>query len=264
MNLGLKENNYPIKEIEMNMDVPLIENKLPTIVKKIDFNTMTHYNYNYENSKVNIKFTNEVNEKNEILWKKSGSEKVVLTFLYDKDIKIDETKINNDILTQPSITITLYDGKELTSIENIKVSDLKEEKEELISVNTTNIESEMYKGKLNAGIDREYISETNLSVNLANAEQYVKIRENSDYTVFNKTTINKDEFSKILGNDGQITILNENSDIIAIVNNETEIDEITQKGEEHGRIDDVMKHEVQRSFGVAVQIGRYFGAWTLA
>ena len=225
MNLGLKENNYPIKEIEMNMDVPLIENKLPTIVKKIDFNTMTHYNYNYENSKVNIKFTNEVNEKNEILWKKSGSEKVVLTFLYDKDIKIDETKINNDILTQPSITITLYDGKELTSIENIKVSDLKEEKEELISVNTTNIESEMYKGKLNAGIDREYISETNLSVNLANAEQYVKIRENSDYTVFNKTTINKDEFSKILGNDGQITILNENSDIIAIVNNETEIDE---------------------------------------
>jgi len=45
---------------------------------------------------------------------------------------------------------------------------------------------------------------------------------------------------------------------------ETEIDEITQKGEEHGRIDDVMKHEVQRSFGVAVQIGRYFGAWTLA
>ena len=45
---------------------------------------------------------------------------------------------------------------------------------------------------------------------------------------------------------------------------ETEIDEITQKGEEHGRIDDVMKYEVQRSFGVAVQLGRYFGAWTLA
>lgn len=45
---------------------------------------------------------------------------------------------------------------------------------------------------------------------------------------------------------------------------ETEIDEITQKGEEHGRIDDVMKYEVQRSFGTAVQIGRYFGAWTLA
>lgn len=45
---------------------------------------------------------------------------------------------------------------------------------------------------------------------------------------------------------------------------ETEIDEITQKGEEHGRIDDVMKYEVQRSFGVGVQIGRYFGAWTLA
>ena len=43
---------------------------------------------------------------------------------------------------------------------------------------------------------------------------------------------------------------------------ETEIDEILQKGEEHGRIDDVMKYEIQRSFGIAVKVGRYFGAYT--
>ena len=226
MNLGLKENNYPIQEIEVNMDVPVIESKLPTIVKKIDFNTMTHYDYNYENSKVNIKFTNEVNENNEILWKKTGSEKVVLTFIYDKDVKIEEyiNSINKDIFVQPAITVTLYNGKELSSVENIEFSELKEEKEELISVNTMNLEKEMYKGKLNAGIDRQYISETNVSVNLANAEQYVKIKESSDNTVFNKTIIKKEEFDKIFGVNGQITILNENSDIIAIVNSEAEID----------------------------------------
>ena len=44
---------------------------------------------------------------------------------------------------------------------------------------------------------------------------------------------------------------------------ETEIDEITEKGEEHGRWDDIMKYEVQRSYGMAVQLGRYFGQWTL-
>ena len=44
---------------------------------------------------------------------------------------------------------------------------------------------------------------------------------------------------------------------------ETLIDEITERGEEHGRIDDVMKYEMQRSFGVTTKIGAYFGAWIL-
>lgn len=44
---------------------------------------------------------------------------------------------------------------------------------------------------------------------------------------------------------------------------ETEIDEITEKGEEHGRWDDIMKYEVQRSYGIATLLGRYMGQWTL-
>ena len=44
---------------------------------------------------------------------------------------------------------------------------------------------------------------------------------------------------------------------------ETEIDEITEKGEEHGRWDDIMKYEVQRSYGICTQLGRYFGQWTI-
>ena len=45
---------------------------------------------------------------------------------------------------------------------------------------------------------------------------------------------------------------------------ETEIDEITEKGEANGRIDDIGKYEVQRSFGIAVILGRYLGQWTIA
>ena len=44
---------------------------------------------------------------------------------------------------------------------------------------------------------------------------------------------------------------------------ETEIDEITEKGEANGRIDDIMKYEVQMSWGAAVRIERQFGQWTL-
>lgn len=42
---------------------------------------------------------------------------------------------------------------------------------------------------------------------------------------------------------------------------ETEIHEVNEKG---ARMDDTMKYEVQRAMGVGVQIGRYFGVWTLA
>ena len=44
---------------------------------------------------------------------------------------------------------------------------------------------------------------------------------------------------------------------------ETEIDEITEKGEKNGRWDDIMKYEVQRSFGIATVLGKYLGQWTI-
>lgn len=44
---------------------------------------------------------------------------------------------------------------------------------------------------------------------------------------------------------------------------ETEIDEIIDKGEEHGRYDDLGKYEIQMSWGMAVRVKRMFGQWTL-
>ena len=41
------------------------------------------------------------------------------------------------------------------------------------------------------------------------------------------------------------------------------IDEIQDRGEANGRIDDIMKYEVQREFGCSVRLGRYFGQWTI-
>ena len=41
------------------------------------------------------------------------------------------------------------------------------------------------------------------------------------------------------------------------------IDQIEDRGAANGRIDDIMKFELQREFGVAVRLGRYFGQWTI-
>ena len=68
-----------------------------------------------------------------------------------------------------------------------------------------------------------------------------------------------------LFDDKQILIFPDSLDkfVKMVDQGETEIYEITEKGEEHGRWDDVMKYEMTRGFGIGVQLGRYFGSWTL-
>lgn len=249
MNLGLKENNYPIKEIEVNIDVPSINGKYPEVIRKYDFATMKRsegeYKYDNEQSRVTVKFFNEPDENNKVRWVKQGNEKIVLTFIYDEDAKdatLDDVQypsfknlINGDgNVGLPAVKVTLYDGKELNKIEKLTKDVMSEVKEELVNVTTTNMEDTIYKGKLYAGVDRKYESKTNIAINLAKAEQFIDVKEFTDNVVFNKTVIKnnslkrifgEDNLSGILGENGQITIYNENSQIIATINNKTERDE---------------------------------------
>lgn len=55
----------------------------------------------------------------------------------------------------------------------------------------------------------------------------------------------------------------DNKPVKVIDEGDTFINEITERGEQNGRWDDLMTYEVQRRFGVGVVIGRYFGKWTL-
>lgn len=49
-----------------------------------------------------------------------------------------------------------------------------------------------------------------------------------------------------------------------VTRGETEIDQIMDKGEANGRIDDIGKYELQYENGVAVKANKQFGVWTLA
>ena len=229
MNLGLKENNYPIKEIATQINIPTPGESKPTISKNVNFNTMTYYNYEYDGENtVKITFNNNPNENNNILWRKDGNENVVLTLVYDKDVELNETNV------EINEKVTLYNDKELSVSNKIVLNN--EEKDSLVQLTATNTESTIYKGKLYAGIDRQYESKTNIAINLANVEQYIDIKENATTymvgeneananVVYNKTSISKEDFDKIFGQNGILTIANENGEIIATVDNSTQIDE---------------------------------------
>lgn len=229
INMGLKENNYPIKEIATEINIPTPNESKPTISKNVNFHTMTYFNYEYDGiNTVKITFNNEPNDSNNILWTKDGNENVILTLVYDKEVELDKSSVQLDE------KVILYNEKELTSANRIELTN--EEKDSLVQVKIVNSESEIYKGKLYAGIDRQYESKTNIAVNLANVEQYIDVKEDATtYTVedkeldanvvYNKTIINKDDFDKILGQNGILTIANEKDEIIATVDNSTSIDE---------------------------------------
>ena len=125
--LGLKDNNYPIKEIEAKLAVPTIDGKRAEVSRVVDFNTMTYYDYSYDGSNVTFKFTNEA-KNNEIRWKLDGNEKVILTFIYDKDVNVDTQKFTAEQ------KVKLYDDKEFTASQEITLNN--EEKDNIVTISS--------------------------------------------------------------------------------------------------------------------------------
>ena len=227
MNMGLKENNYPIEEMTANVTLP--EEERPEVVTKTNFNTMTYFEYNYSDNNISMEFTNKPNEENKVIWKKTGCENVILTLVYNKDVDLVDMEIPVEE------TVKLFNGKELKTTNTIKITD--EEKDNLMQVTNTARESVIYKGKINASLDRSFETETTLKANLSNSVDGVSIKEEQNHyntleekevlanVVYNKTVLEKEDFDKILGENGEITILNENSETLGVVNSETQADE---------------------------------------
>ena len=226
MNLGLKDNNYPIKEIDANFT---ISGEEPEVVTKSNLNTMTSFNSEYKNGNLQMVLTNNPNEENKILWKKQGNENVILTLIYNKDVDLNGVKLPVEE------TVKLYNDKEITVSNTVELNN--EEKDNLVQVSVNNTESTIYKGKLNANLDRSFETKTSVAVNLSNAEDYISIKENaSNYNlsdgntvganvVYNRTVIEKSAFDKILGQNGSIQILNEQGVTLANINSASQVDE---------------------------------------
>ena len=228
LDMGLNQNVYPMKKIYAKIKVPEINGKQPEVKKDITLNTMTASEYKYENGYVEITLNNDKNNDNNILWKKQGNENIILTYIYDADTKLENEEITTDE------KVTLYNDKEISSSQKTVLTG--EEIDTAINVETKNEEDDIYKGKLYSGIDRQYNSITELNVNLANVEEYITIKEEaSKYQLsenevdanvyYNSTTINKESFNKLFGNTGDITIYNENNEILADITNNTQTDE---------------------------------------
>lgn len=256
LNMGLKDNQYPIKEMSAEVNLPDIEGTDVEIKTKANFNTSTRFEWNYKYDKkamLKLNFTNKPSEDNKIVWKKQGTENVIVTLIYSKDAKIEDSQIS--IKTN----VTLYDDNTLSAENNVVIGE--EEKEALVQMNVVSQENNIYKGKLNSNIERSFETKTIAAINLANVGDGLNIKEeaatyktNDDKeiaanVIFNKTVISKANFDEILGQTGTIKILNQKGEVITTITNSTTMDNNGNIVVEYGD-SDVTALEIQTSIPV--------------
>lgn len=256
LNMGLKDNQYPIKEMSAEVNLPDIEGTDVEIKTKANFNTSTRFEWNYKYDKkamLKLNFTNKPSEDNKIVWKKQGTENVIVTLIYSKDAKIEDSQIS--IKTN----VTLYDDNTLSAENNVVIGE--EEKEALVQMNAVSQENNIYKGKLNSNIERSFETKTIAAINLANVGDGLNIKEeaatyktNDDKeivanVIFNKTVISKANFDEILGQTGTIKILNQKGEVITTITNSTAMDNNGNIVVEYGD-SDVTALEIQTSIPV--------------
>lgn len=220
--MGLEENNYPMQEIKARITLPASEGKQVEITPVEYFNNMTNSHYDYKENILEVTLTNEKDDQGKVMWKTQGEENIIITCLYDKDVLINEAEINAEE------NVILYNGKELKAKNKVTVG--QEEVDAILEIATKSEENIIYKGKLNAGLDRQYQITTQMKVNFAKAVSSIQLTEgNSQYisneqeqnanVTYQKTIISKEQFDHILGENGRITIYNQEGEIIENVTN---------------------------------------------
>lgn len=246
---GNIQNKLPIKSTEVAVEIPQLQglefadvtidvDKLLYTQGREDFNTdFTSANYRVEDGKVIINVQNNVID--EKIISSNGEDIYILTFIYN-----GEVANNEDIISKISANIVSYSE----NIENKEVEvtyNLSETVGEAVQYMRENKETPISRGYLMADSNQEkyeieYIKKDILSVSRAELvsglqiddvdEYFVNMDETENYDVGNSAYYKKTEFSKdnlvqILGENGNVQILNMNDEVIGEVTFDMETDE---------------------------------------
>ncbi len=225
LKLGLKDKNIPIKEIVVeNTAITVSDKSNVELIGSAHMNIMTKWETETKENTITMKLTNDVQD-GKIIWKDEGNEEIILTYITEKETDI----INQEI--KANVKMTLYDGQEVTK--ELKTNlDVSKELNNTITTKIENAENQMYKGKLYQGIDRAFSTKTEVFVDLANAHEYLEVKEDNMFeqtenanVVYQSSILNKEQWMKVLGEEGKITAINKNGEVIAILDKNTQTDE---------------------------------------
>ena len=223
----IDNNSYPVKDTQISMDIPLEPENI-TVQKRTTNATngnkeFNDNNYEYKEGKLLI---NIQNDEEITSWQKNAEDILIVTIQYP------ESADTNNMEFKTNSMIKTIDEKELTQSSNIIVN---EERDGIITNSIDENQAEILKGKLYTGDTKTYNTISNLYINYASPvneiilnEQkstFISDKENDANIEFVKTEIDKEQFIDIFGQDGSITIKDNNDNTISNITNTTETDE---------------------------------------
>ena len=234
VNSGITNNLVPIKSSTIKVQAPKISNKYPEVLVNSNKTLATNgkvlsqdnWNYNKETGLTTIEINNTA-ENNKITWTKNGNDQFIITYIFDKDVEINNDKIST------SSEISLYENKSTVVNASAESQINKEEKDSMLTTEISQNESSIYKGKLYSGISRDITYTTTINANISGvidsatiSEEKLKIADKEIASTYKNTIISKQDVINVLGNEGELKILNSSNNAeIARVNADSKVDE---------------------------------------
>lgn len=252
----------PIKNTNIEVNAPKINNKYPEAVTVVANSTnatngdangdnFSKNNWSYDSTTGKITITvnnNAVNGK--IQWAKNTADEFIVTYIYSSDVyeavKDSVTRVTYD--ASSSMNLYVKSGVNKVSAHVDGYEDQTKKIGDIVEF-TSNVTQNISKGYIynnkNAADENkketEYVAKYTAHVSYADVIDAIVLKQDVDQFVtangseqsttvggvnyaYNKTlTISKQEFDKVFGKNGEITILNEAGTTLATINKDTEV-----------------------------------------
>lgn len=226
---------FPIKKSSIDIYAPKISDKYPEKVFVNSFGTLLtngkelkeeDWKYDEKTGIINIALENSA-VNNKVSWLKNGEDKFIITYIYDKDVEL-----NNESL-QAKTKTEYYDLNQYEIERSNKTTLTGDGKQLIANDNLIQGETSIYKGKLYAGIERKITYKNIVDFNLSGVvgeinitEENQKINDKEINATYETSKINKNKVEKLLGESGELQIINaDDKSVITIINKESQSDE---------------------------------------
>ena len=233
----LKDNTLPVKENKIEISVPIINQIKPQEIKVLANTTKAtngdeiaqkftkeNYTYNVEENKLTIIVQNKENENGQVSWQKQAQDEFLITYIYPEEALNSISEDGIKVTINANNYFTVY-GTNLEKVNKEFSGEvtLKDKISNLVDFTiNTNIET-ISKGQIYANyqvenkLETEYSQSIIANVALAELTDKIVLEQNIDNfmidentktpaseTYYKTITVDKNEYDKLLGQNGEI------------------------------------------------------------